>query len=610
MHEKLSPPDQTAAAANDSAPSAVPSETLTDSSRREMMKLLGAGAAVSMLPFSAVSALEKIGGGGAGAKRPNIILIVLDDVGFSDIGAYGSEIKTPNLDSLAMSGLRYNRFGTCAICSATRAALLTGRNPQTVHMEDLPARGKAPSTPIGVGPCNSGELPTNAQTLAQAMRAAGYSTYALGKWHLCPMYSDAPERNMQSWPLQRGFDYFYGFLSGHTNQYHPDLVENNIPLPTPDSQDYQLTTDLIDHAIRLLQPSKGDNPSFLYLALGAAHTPYHVHESYIAAYKGAYDDGWDILRERRFARQKQLGIIPADTVLPPRNPGDAAWDSLDDMHRRVFSRFMETYAGYLTYADEQIGRLIAFLKQSGQYDDTLIVLFSDNGAASEGGPNGGFYRPYGDKTDVADMYAHLDLVGGPETYMLYQRPWAGLGDTPLRRYKLWPYLGGVRTPLIVHWPSRIKDPGAIRAQFVDVIDIAPTLLEVARTEFATEVDGVGQIPVAGRSVLKTFFSPRARTRTVQFFSLRGNRAITRGDWRAVAMHEIDTDFSQDPWQLFDLSRDFSESQDLSRKYPEKLEEMKRLWWAEAKRYSNPPVVKPRAPLYRMNGIGDAFLNTG
>ena len=477
-------------------------------------------------------------------------------------------------------------------------------------MEDLPARGKAPSTPIGVGPCNAGEMPTNAETVAQALHASGYSTYALGKWHLCPIYTDAPDRNQESWPLQRGFDYFYGFLSGHSNQYHPDLVENNVVLPKPNAQDYQLTTDLVDHATRLMQPSKGDNPRFLYLALGAAHTPYHVHKSYVDAYKGAYDKGWDVLREERFARQKKMGVIPEDTVLPPRNPGDAAWDSLDETRKRVFARFMETYAGFLTYADEQIGRLIRFLKQTDQFDDTLIVLFTDNGAASEGGADGGFYRPYGDKTTVADMAAHLEEAGGPETYMLYQRPWAGLGDTPLRRYKLWPYLGGVQTPMVVSWPSHIKDTGKIRSQFVDVIDVGPTLLEVAGTAFATSIKGVDQIPVPGRSFLQTFTSADAKTRSVQFFSLRGNRAITKDNWRAVAMHRLKTDFSEDPWQLFDLSKDFSESQDLSKKYPEKLEELKKLWWEEAKRYSDPPVVEPRDYLYQMNGIGDAFIDRG
>lgn len=540
------------------------------------------------------------------ATRPNVVVIVLDDVGFSDLGAFGSEIDTPNIDALARDGLRYNRFDSRAICSATRASLLTGRNNQTVRMEDLASYAKKPD-PADQS-ASKGELPVNAQTLPQALKAAGYATIGAGKWHLTPAYDEEPGQNQRSWPRQRGFDQFYGFLSGWTDQYKPTLVEDNRHLPTPDRAGYHFSVDITDQAIRRWAESRATaagQPRFLYLAYGAAHSPLQVPASYIDRYKGRYDKGWDALRAERFARQKQMGIVPADTVLPERNVGDAAWDSLDPQRRRVFARFMETYAGFLSHADEQVGRLIAALKQSGDYDNTLFVLISDNGAASEGGADGQFNH-YSGKTSVAEMDAGLAKLGGPDIHPLYQRPWAMAGVSPFRRYKLWPYAGGVRTPLIMTWKAGIKAAGAIRQQPVDTIDLAPTILDAVGAHFDDAVNGVKQIPVAGRSIKATWQSPVAATRPTQFFELRGNRAIRSGKWRAVAMHRIDTDFEQDQWQLFDTSTDFAEANDVSARYPAKLAELKALWWKEARRYSDPPVTKPVPMLYKMNRIEDAF----
>lgn len=578
---------------------------------KKLLQAIGAGIGLSTLLISPLAAAAT-STQAAGTTQPNIIMILLDDTGFADIGAYGSEIKTPNIDLLAYSGLRYNRFDTSAISAPTRAALITGRNNQTVNMEELPPKGApapAASVPFGSGKANSGEIPLNAETVAQAMHTAGYQTYALGKWHLAPEYKDAPERNQKSWPKQRGFDYFYGFLSGHTSQYQPALVENNTELPKPDKAGYHLTNDLVDHAIQALKPGE-KTPKFVYLALGAAHSPLHVEKSYIDAYKGKYDQGWDKLRVSRFERQKELGIIPANTVLPPREYGDAAWDTLDAQHKRVYSRFMETYAGFLTHTDEQIGRLIKHLKATNQFDNTLIVFATDNGAAPEGSVNGGFRTAYGDQTTVADMDAHLDEAGGPNTDMLYQRPWAYAGNTPFRRYKLWPYLGGVRTPMIASWPAKIQDAGAIRQQYVSVVDIAPTLLDAAGAKFATEIDGVKQIPVAGQSFLPTFTSDKAKTRDVQYFELRGQRAITQGKWRAVAFHRVNTDYSADMWQLFDTEADYSESNDLAQKYPEKLAELKKLWEQEANKYSDPAVIEPVEFFYKFNRMENAFGKEG
>lgn len=534
--------------------------------------------------------------------RPNVVVIVLDDVGFSDLGAFGSEIATPNIDALARDGLRYNRFDSRAICSATRASLLTGRNNQTVRMEDLASYAKAPD-PANLT-ASKGEMPANVEMLPQALRGAGYTTIGVGKWHLTPAYDETPGQNQRSWPLQRGFDQFYGFLSGWTDQYRPTLVEGNRHLPTPSAPGYHFSADITDQAIRRWSAASG-KPRFLYLAYGAAHSPLQVPASYIDRYRGRYDRGWDAIRDERFARQKAMGVIPRATALPPRDAGDAAWDSLDPQRRRVFARFMETYAGFMTHTDEQIGRLVAALKRSGEYDDTLFVLLSDNGAASEGGADGQFQH-YTGRTSVAEMDASLDKLGGPELHPLYPRPWAMAGVTPFRRYKLWPFAGGVRTPLIVTWPAGIKAAGRVRQQPVDTIDLAPTILAAAGTRFHATIDGVAQLPVAGRSIVPTFASASAPTRPVQFFELRGNRAIRSGRWRAVAMHRIDTGYDEDVWQLFDTATDFAEANDLSARHPAKLAELKALWWKEARRYSDPPLTDPVPFLYKMNRMEDAF----
>lgn len=532
------------------------------------------------------------------AARPNIVLIVLDDVGFSDLGAFGSEIRTPNIDALAEKGLRYNRFDTKAVCSSTRAALLTGRNSQTVGMLDLAS--DAPRPDPEATNAQRGELPRNIETVAQVLRQSGYATWAIGKWHLAPKYDEAPGHDKGSWPLQRGFDHFYGFLSGWTDQYKPDLVQDNAHITAPTTAGYLLGPDLADHAIAAFDAGKAAGaakPSFVYLALGTAHSPIQAPKSYIDAYGDTYSKGWDAIRNERFARQKQLGIIPANTVLPPINPGDRPWSSLSSQEKTVFARFMATYAGFITHADDQIGRLVAHLKRTGQFDNTLFVLLSDNGAAPESGQNGGFWKAYDPSTPIAEMAQNLDKLGGPETQSLYQRPWAMAGVTPFRRYKLWPYAGGIRTPLIISWTNGIGTHGAIRGQHVDAVDIAPTLLDVAGSAFHDSADGKKLLPVAGRSIRASFSSPTAGGRKAQFFALRGNRAITAGDWKAVAIHSYDTDFAKDRWSLFNVAQDFSESTDLSARYPKKLKELQALWWSEARRYSDPPLSEP-APAVR------------
>jgi arylsulfatase A-like enzyme len=535
-------------------------------------------------------------------QRPNIVVIVLDDVGYSDIGAFGSEIRTPNIDALAAEGVRFNRFDTKAVCSPTRAALLTGRNPQTVRMADLPARRVDPADMTR----DRGEMPDNASFLPEVLREAGYRTAGFGKWHLAPEDQDGSEGNNGSWPLQRGFDQFYGFFLGWTDQYRPNLIEGNVRLPAaPHDEGYHFSSDITDRAIAALAPPRAGEerqPAFVYLAYGAGHSPIQAPRPYVDAYAGVYDQGWDALRVERIERMRAMGVIPENTVLPVRNPGDRAWADLTDAERQVFARFMEVYAGFLTHTDEQIGRLVNYLKVTGQYENTVIVVLSDNGAASEAGQMGNFERLYvPNRLTPEEMLARIDELGTAATQSEYPRPWAMAGVTPFTRYKLWPQAGGVRTPMIVSWPSGIEgeNEGAIRSQYVDVIDIAPTLVDIAGTRFPSEVDGVAEIPVAGQSFRAVLTDADAPGRQVQYFELRGNRGITQGNWRAYAVHRRDTDFADDEWQLFDTSTDFSESHNLADQYPEKLAELQALWWSEARRYSDPPLAEaPVAFRYR------------
>jgi len=538
--------------------------------------------ASTALARAAVAATRKPATG----ARPNIITIVLDDVGFSDLGCFGAEIRTPHIDALAARGLRYNRFDTKAVCSTTRAAMITGRNGHTVNMPDVPDVAAVMPTAF---PKDAFDVPKNAQNMAQALKGAGYATWLVGKWHLIPMNQLGEGAARDAWPLQRGFDYFYGFARGWTDQYKPDLVENNGYIHPALPADYHLSSDLVDKSIALIGEQRGKQPTqpfFLNLGLGVAHAPLQVPARYADAYKGVYDKGWDEIRRERFERMKAIGIIPADTVLPPSAEGDRPWAELSEDERAVYARYMEVYAGFMQHADEQIGRLLAYLETSGLSRNTIVVLLSDNGAAPEAGQTGSFdglYRP--NTLTPAQQRARLDELGTVKTLAEYPRPWAMAGVTPFRRYKLWPHLGGVRTPLIVSWPAVIKDGGAVRSQYADVVDIAPTLLAVAGTQFAETVGGERQLPVAGRSFAATFADPKAPpARTTQYFELRGNRAITDGAWRAVALYKCDE--GQDRWELYNTDVDFAESVDLAARHPQELARLQRLWDQEWGKYGS------------------------
>jgi arylsulfatase A-like enzyme len=532
-----------------------------------------------------------------GTDRPNIIYILLDDVGFSDLGPYGSEIATPNIDRLASEGIRYNHFETRAICSPTRAALLTGRNNQSVGMMDL-AWG-APN-----GPAHSrGYITPAAGTIAQILQANGYRTSAVGKWHLTPTFEQADSSSSRAnWPSGKGFQNFYGWLTGWTDQYNPsgrgqEMIEGDHPAQEANPGGNHVSEAIVDRAIDYLREgfaTAPQQPQFLYLAFGAAHAPIQVPQRYIDKYAGVYEKGWDRLREERFSRQKQLGIIPVNAVLTKRHDDDPAWEDLTPVEKTVYARFMATYAGFIEHADEQIGRLVNYLKDTGQFDNTLIFLMSDNGAAPEAGVDGNFVRPYGGNLTVQEMLARLEDLGTERSSALYQRPWARVGGTPFQKYKLWPFGGGVRDPLIITWPERIRDNGGFRSQFVEVIDITPTVLDLLDIEAPSVIDGIEQMDMHGASILRTFNDPHAPyPRTTQFYVMRGNRAIYHEGWKAVAIHENGKDFEEDEWKLYHVTEDFSEAINVAEQYPQKLQELKDLWWSEAEKYGALPLVEWR-----------------
>ncbi len=518
---------------------------------------------------------------------PNFIYIVLDDTGFSDLGCYGSEIATPNMDALASGGLLYNNFHCKAICSPTRAALLTGRNSHAVGMKELAGEDQG-------YPHSRGRITPAAATVAQILRANGYSTLGVGKWHLVPRSDMSAAGARAHWPLQKGFDRWYGFLSGWTDQYRPDLVEDNHAVERPNRPGYHFSEDIVDKSIKMLDDHVAADPKkpfFLYLAFGATHAPIQVPKRYIDKYVSAFAKGWDRIREERYKRQLELGVIPPGTKLPPRNPGDPAWDDLSSEERAVFTRFMAAYAGFLEHTDEQIGRVVEFLKRRKLFENTVIFLLSDNGGAPEAGTKGGFARPYGDRTTIPEMHQRLDELGTEKTQPLYQRPWAMASNTPFKFYKLWPYGGGVRTPFIVSWPGGIQKTGR-RRQFVDVIDITPTVLDIAGLEAPPVFDGVCQMPLQGKSIRATFNNPDApNPRDTQYFELWGSRAIWHNGWAAIAIHTPGADFDHDRWELYHVETDFSESVDLAARHPEKLEQMKKLWWTEAAKNGALPLLE-------------------
>jgi arylsulfatase len=520
---------------------------------------------------------------------PNVVFVVLDDVGFADLGCYGSEIDTPTMDRLAGGGLRFTNFHTTAMCSPTRASLLTGRMPHAVGM------GIIAEWSTGY-PGYQGRVTKRAANMAEMLREHGYNTMAVGKWHLMPNMEATAAGPFDDWPTQRGFDRWYGFHGALADSWHPELFEDNGTLESPARDGYHLSEDLVSQAIRYITDQQSNGPGkpfFLYLAFGACHWPHHVPRPYIDRYRGTYDAGWDALRDSRLASQKRLGIVPADTQLAPSNADVAAWDSLSDDQHRVFARMMEIYAGMLTHTDEQLGRLVSFIESLEQLDNTLFVLISDNGASPEGGSDGAVntrkHLVYEPET-LEQAVAAIDILGSDLTYNHYPNGWAQASNTPLKWYKKDVHGGGIRDPLIVSWPRGIQARGELRNQYAYVADIVPTVLELIGADAPSSYKGVSQLPLQGVSMAASIGDAAAPSRKqTQYYELLGDRGLWHQGWKAVARHNRGDNFDDDRWELYHTDADFSECNDLAGSQPDKLREMIDRWWSEAGRYNVLPL---------------------
>lgn len=519
---------------------------------------------------------------------PNIVLILLDDIGFADTSVFGGAAQTPELNKLAMQGLRYNNFNTAAMCSPTRAALLTGRNHHRVGFGTI-------SDAAGGYPGYNSVWKESTASIAQVLKLNGYSTAAFGKWHNTPLWEITPTGPFDRWPTGLGFEYFYGFMGGADNQWEPaKLYRNTTPVdpPATPQQGYHLTADMTDEAISWIRTHDSlaaGKPYFLYFATGAVHSPHHAPKEWIDRYKGRFDRGWDELNKEIFARQKKLGVIPADARLTPRPKEIPAWNSLSADQKQLYARQMEVYAGFVAHTDAQVGRLLEAVRSAPGGDNTLIMyIVGDNGAAGEWSLHGSTSITF----DVQEQLKDLDKLGGPEvSFNIYSKGWAWAGSSPFRYWKtIASHFGSTRNPLVVSWPERIKMGGGIRSQFTHVNDVAATLYEAAGVTFPEIFAGVEQQQLDGASFLSTFNESGARsTHRTQYFEMRGNRAIYQDGWVASARHEggevwlpaTNADFASDRWELFHVAEDFSEARDLAKSHPQKLKELKALFDSEA-----------------------------
>ncbi len=525
---------------------------------------------------------------GAPKGAPDIVFIVLDDVGFSDIGCYGSELRTPHIDSLAQGGLRYSNFHVTAMCSPTRACLLTGRNAHSVGVGII-------SEFANGYPAYEGTICKEAATLPEILRENGYNTTAIGKWHLTQVSAYVGAGPFDNWPLGRGFNRWYGFHGALTDQFHPELYRDNQAVDLTPRAQYHLSQDLVDESIRAIREHVNgapDRPYFQYLAFGACHWPHQVPREYLDRVRGAYDIGWDAIRQARLERQKKLGIVPPDTELAPLNPGVSAWADLPEDVRRVCARLQEAYGAFIEHTDAQIGRVIDELRRLGRLDDTLIVFLSDNGASSEGGATGAFNaRKNGtyERELAGKTLERLDLVGSEFSFNHYPTGWAQASNTPLKWYKKNTHGGGIRAPLILHWPRRIA-AGEIRHQFHHVTDLVPTVLDIVGVEAPNLYRGTPQMPVHGTSMVYTFDEALSPTRKrTQYFELLGDRAVWKDGWKAVSHHTKGVPQERDVWELYRLDDDFSETRDLADRHPDKLAALVAAWWEEASSYGVLPL---------------------
>lgn len=534
---------------------------------------------------------------------PNVLVILLDDVGFGASSAFGGPVATPVAERLAENGLKFNRFHTTALCSPTRSALLTGRNHHTVGMGGI--------TEIATSaPGYSSVWPNTAAPVAETLKLNGYATAQFGKCHEVPVWETSPMGLFRQWPTGAGFEYFYGFIGGEAHQYYPALYEGTTPVEPPKTPDegYHLTEDLADRAMQWIRREKAlmpDKPFFVYFAPGATHAPHHVPQEWADRYRGRFDGGWDVLREQIFARQKELGVIPANAELTRRHDEIPAWEDMPEELKPVLRRQMEVYAGFLEHTDHQVGRLLDALTDLEILDDTLVFyIVGDNGASAEGTLNGSFNEMINFNGAAAletpeFMLSRLDDFGGPDSYNHYAVGWAHAMDTPYQWTKqVASHWGGTRNGMVVHWPKGFKAKGQIRTQFSHVIDIAPTVLEVARLPHPTMVHGVQQTPLPGVGMAYCFDDADAEERhETQYFEMFGNRGIYHRGWTAVTKHSTPWEliggkkvaFEDDVWELYDTGKDWTQARDLSKEQPDKLRELQQLWLIEAARFGVLPL---------------------
>ncbi len=514
-------------------------------------------------------------------KAPNVVVVLIDDMGFGASNAFGGPCTMPNIDRLAKNGLKYNRFHTTALCSPTRVSLLTGRNH---HLNNA---GAVMELATGF-PGNTGIRPRSVTPLAEMLRLNGYSTAAFGKYHETPPWEVSTSGPFDRWPTRSGFDKFYGFIGGETNQWSPAVYDGVTRVEVEKSPQYHFTTDMTNKAINWMQAQQSltpDKPFYLYFAPGATHAPHHAPQKYIEKYKGRFDQGWDKLREETLSRQKQLGVIPKDALLTARPPEIGAWDELSDAQKKLFSKQMEVYAGFAEHTDYEIGRLIDALEVSGELENTLFIyIIGDNGASAEGGLEGTFNEMMalnGVPGQANQMMQHYDDWGSPNTFPHFAVGWAHALNTPFQWAKqVASHFGGTRNGMVVHWPDGIKAKNEIRSQFTHITDIAPTILEAAGLPFPKSVDGIDQIPFSGTSLVYSFNEASApETHTTQYFEMFGNRAIYHEGWVAATRHSIPwvmgpaRALKDDVWELYNVNADFSQAHDLALSNPEKLIEL-------------------------------------
>jgi arylsulfatase A-like enzyme len=523
----------------------------------------------------------------APAGSPNVVFVVLDDVGFAQLGCFGSDLDTPVIDRLAANGLRYTNFHTTALCSPTRSCVLTGRNHH--------ANGVGRVTDLATGfPGYNARIPRANGMLPAMLVPQGYAAWAVGKWHLTPGDECHDAATRERWPLGRGFERFYGFFDGETHQFAPSLVCDNHLTEPPGRWDagYHLTEDLVDTAIGLVRTLRNidpDKPFFLNFATGACHSPHQSPPEWLARYRGRFDAGWDEWRDATFARQLEAGVVPAHTTMSDRPEWVPQWSSLSADEQRLYARFMEAFAAYLSHTDHHLGRLVAALDETGDLDNTLLVLLSDNGASSEGGPTGSVNdnRLWNMvPRTVEEALERIDDIGGPRLHNNYPWGWTVAGNTPFRRWKREVHEGGICDPLIVHWPRGIAARGETRRTYVHAIDILPTVLAAVGIEPPEVIGGVAQRPLDGASFSASFTDPSVRGRHSQYFEMLGCQAMYHDGWKAVTYHQIqfsEPGLDKVEWELYNVDADPAECNDLAAAEPERLDELVRMWWAEAER---------------------------